>query len=448
MATYLHPGFTKSSRDRKAGGTGPDKPHTGGLFLDDTQAVNPFINVPRLPVFKIMSGGESAAVGTRNLAIQDAAPQGTVNETANSNTGHMEYLRPTPSRTHYQGAVYNQSAFNATALSPSPRPGSAKTLQQGHSPDHLQVHLQNQPRYDFPSHHQQLCNPNAPTRMTSNNNTYLYESERVLHIKQERERVREIERDQEREREERKHSWTAATSLHSQYRTEEAPLRLSPLHGGMHSGSARQDRAGAVRPFSCFGANGLYNDVSHSGSSTTPRVIESICDFYSPSPHSVSANLSPAPSPVWSGVRAQHACGDRPVRRRERDLSEMCERQQVQQFNEMVQVRHTQGGVTPNSTSIFRAREGATRANIPPPLQLRSTPSLSPRSLYNSDRDHDQMEVSYMDDETYRMPSQFQRQHQSDVNSGLVSRSSSYRSRDDNSEATLVLTRRMLRCLS
>lgn len=409
----------------------------------------------------------------RSLSIQNAPLLGPANEsssiinTGQINQGHTECVGPTSSRAQYQGAIYNQSTFNATALSPSPRPGSAKIQQLRHSPDHnLHVHVPNPHQHDLPSHHtqqqQQMCMPQAPTRLSSHNNNHLFESERIMHVIHERERVREIERNLEREREkERQHSWIAATSLHSQYRTEDSSQRLSPLHCGKHSGTARQpDRpagtgTGAVRPFSCFGANGLYsahhasatNDTSSSVSSVTPKSNESFGDYYSSSPHSVSANLSPAPSPVWSGVRAQHACGDRPLRRRERDLSEMCERQQVQQFNEMVQVRHSHGGVTTSNGSnnnVFRAREGAQRTTVPP--QVRSAASLSPCSSHSNELD--QMEVSYMDDETHRASPQLQRQHQSDANLGLVSRSSSYLSRDDNSEATLILTRRILRVLS
>lgn len=291
-------------------------------------------------------------------------------------------------------------------------------------------------------------------------NTHLYESERMLHAKLEMEKSREVEKNLERERERgKKHSLIVTTSLHSQHRAEEVPTRPSQLHGNMHcppprSGPGQQDRsAGApVRPFSCFGANGLHNahpvnDIIYSAPLLTMRASDLFCDNYSPSPHSVSASLSPAPSPMWSGVRAQHAGGDRSLRRRERELSEDCERLQVQQFNEMVQVqvRHAYGGAS--SSNAFRSREGnAHTATSPHPI---SAPILSPQSHpIDFEREQEQMEASYMDDTTQRFPFQFYKRHSPDVELGLVSRSTSYRSRDDDSESTLILSRGMLRGIS
>jgi hypothetical protein len=365
MATYLHPGFhqnknpwhdkleSESSRPR-------------GLFLDETVSVNPFINMPRLSIFRHLSLGEPGTACT---------PRSTTPSIVRSNTppGSSLRLGAAPQRT----------------LTPLPTGSS----QQSTSPHSMG---------GYPHHTQ---GPAQPGARQPNLAARFFEFER------EREQVQSsIERERDfNHRIVHDNRHTDADDFSMRHHTL-FPTKCKVQHT-LHSATIQRAREISLRSFSCFGANGIYGVSPTSVPSLAdgcmahrPRSrmdsMDSFCGDIG-TPTSVSESFSPILATGDHGLFNARSLPRAPERSRSlapgqrepmKDEDFESERQQVRQFNEMIRLRDI-----PSTFPVLRHMQ-----SVPAPSDSGS--AISP--LYRScSSDDDHSELSYLDDEMQRQTS-------------------------------------------
>ena len=259
MATYLHPGFNTSCWKGKIEG---EAPRPRGLFLDETMEVNPFINIPRLSIFRHLSQGHPGTACT---------PRATTPSIARSITppGSSVRLGAAGQRTIIQVLAGSQPATAHPNISTSP---------------HSMIVYPHQSQ--------------GPTNATRQSNLAA--------------RFYEFERD--REQVERLPSHEKDFNHRSgQDDGDDYPVRhtiypaKSSVQQNTHAATLLRARETSLRSFSCFGANGLYSTSpspiqSHSTDSMDSRYLslrprsrmDSICSDIG-TPTSVSESFSPLP---------------------------------------------------------------------------------------------------------------------------------------------------------
>lgn len=374
MTTYLHPGFHKNQNpwhDK----TENESSRPRGLFLDESMAVNPFINMPRLSIFRHLSMGESGTACT---------PRSTAPSIVRSNTppGSSVRLGAAPQRT-------------LTPV-PSGRPHQSSSPQSS---------------IGYPHHTQGPAHPN--TRQPNL-------AARFFDFERDREQVQvQASADRERERHPMQHDFnhryvpdhrhSDGDDLSARHHTL-FPTKCK-VQQTAHSTTSQRAREISLRSFSCFGSNGLYgvspstvpSQLPDGGLTFRPRSrIDSIDSFCGDigTPTSVSESFSPILATgdhllmgfnARTVPRAVERSRPQALRLREqvKDEDLESERQQVRQFNEMIRLRDI-----PSTFPTLRHMQGV---NSP----TDSGSAISP--LYRScSSDDDHSELSYLDDEVQR----------------------------------------------
>lgn len=395
MNAYLHPGFHKPQNTTDRGALSIEGPaRTSGLFLDDTVAVNPFINVPRLAIFLQMSSGKSAG------SICG------IYRTPSTSNGRQGLSRQVPCQ-----LPSAQSCTIPTGLSmlhPS-LTHSAVSQYPIQLPHQTHVHVQ--------SH-------SAMTRPTQNIAPRSYNNERdLLFSAQERDRERErqlihLQHSHSQEQSSRTTQPNRVNTATRAFTKDEAsqrhPSYVPPFPYAGNPTQQFSTQKALQRPFSCFGANGLYSTYPapgpvsltlpghflDSGAPRHPRssasmqqqqqqTSEPFCMDIS-SPVSVSDRFSPSHSPGPRSRIDQHVqrVAERAQQGQEVHRDEESDRMNVQQFNQMVRLRHS------SSSSVSGSSSGHTMHLSD---DTRDHSMSSPSSTQYNDDDH--AEMSYLDDE-------------------------------------------------
>lgn len=387
MNAYLHPGFHKPSNTAERAASLDSPARSTGLFLDDTVAVNPFINVPRLTIFLQMSAGKSA--------------------------GSVSGIYRTPSTSNGRHVLSRQLQCQpSSALSCVLPCGPAMHPSLLHSAAlqyPLQLPLQSQVQVQSHSMSMSMSIP----RQLQNPVSRCYSSEREpLFSAQERERqaVHSLHpQEQSRAMQPNRINISSTRAYTKEDNTQRHPTFVPPFPYAGNPSQHFTSQKPVQRPFSCFGANGLYSTYPAPGpvsltlpghflesngsrhqraSASMQSSSESLCADIS-SPVSVSDRFSPSHSPGPRNRLDQHVLRipERTQQGQGQDQyrDEESDRQNVQQFNQMVRLRHS------NSTSSA----GHTLQTVTD--DSRDLSATSPLSFQYCDEDN--TEMSYLDDE-------------------------------------------------
>lgn len=398
MNAYLHPGFHKpqNTTDRAVSLEAPAR--TSGLFLDDTVAVNPFINVPRLAIFLQMSSGKSAGSicgvyrtpstsnGRQGLSRQAQVPcQLSSAQSCTIPTG--------------QSMLHSSLTHSAVSQYPIQLP-----------PHQIQVQLQPHSAMAMARQTQNIIAPRS------------YNNERdVLFSAQDRERqLIHLQHSQEQSRtmQQPNRVITATRAFtKDEGSSHRHPSYVPPFpYAGNPTQQQFSTQKSLQRPFSCFGANGLYSTYPapgpgpvsltlpghflDSGAPRHPRssapmhqqqqqTSEPFCMDIS-SPVSVSDRFSPSHSPGPRSRIDQHLqrVAERAQQVQEVHRDEESDRVNVQQFNQMVRLRHSSSSSASGSSNSHTMHLTD---------DTRDLSMSSPSSTQYNDDDH--TEMSYLDDE-------------------------------------------------
>ena len=375
MATYLHPGFHQNPWQDKSE---IESSRPRGLFLDESVTVNPFINMPRLSIFKHLSQGDPGTACT---------PRST-----------------TPS-------------IPSSARSSTP-PGS--NIRLGIAPQRTVTPVPTGHSHQSTSPHSMIGYPNHPHGPIHPNTRQPNLAARLFEFERDREQAQSsIERERHTSQHER--DFNHRTVLDSRQSEGDDPSTRyhtvfptkCKVQQTLHSVTHQRAREISLRSFSCFGPNGLYSVSPTSVPSqlsegcTTLRTrsrmdsVDSFCGDIG-TPTSVSESFSPILANGDYGLMGfnarnlprapersrPHAVGQREV---VKDVDIESERQQVRQFNEMIRLR--------DIPSTFPALHHNLRVTTS--SDSGSVSAISP--LYRScSSDDDHSELSYLDDEIQR----------------------------------------------
>lgn len=392
MNAYLHPGFHKPSNTAERAVSLDTPARSTGLFLDDTVDVNPFINVPRLTIFLQMSAGKSAG----------------------SNCGIYRTPSTSNGRHVMSRQLQCQPSLALSCVLPSGPAMHPSLIHSAASQYPIQLPLQSQAQVQ--SHSSMSMSMSIP-RQLQNPVSRCYSAEReLLFSAQERDRqtIHSLHpQEQSRAMQPNRINISSTRAYTKEDNTQRHPSFVPPFPYAGNPSQQFTSQKLVQRPFSCFGANGLYSTYPAPGpvsltlpghflesggprhqraSGSMQSSSESLCADIS-SPVSVSDRFSPSHSPgprnrldqrvLRIPERKQQGQGQDQYRDEESD------RQNVQQFNQMVRLRNS------SSSSSSGALSGHTLQAITD--DQRDLSATSPLSFQYCDEDH--TEMSYLDDE-------------------------------------------------